>query len=153
VVGGLTALHDRVADQAHAAELADHVDALAIGLEVGVDARQLHAAGLAAVDQRDRSYRTRRRARAVADAAERIHQLRPSAHDAEHDLLRARPHARTRADALGRVDRRAQARRHHLAHRGQVLGDLRRDAFARAIDSLPQPVRQHGDAQYPAEDQ
>ena len=113
----LPTLADRVADQAHAAELADDVHAGARGLEVRVEARQLHAAGGGAVDERDRLHRARLHARRVADARERVQQLGLAVDHADDLVLRAREHARARPDAPHRVDHRVDGVGDDLAER------------------------------------
>jgi hypothetical protein len=140
----LAALLDRVADQAHAAQLADHVDAGVRGLEVGVDRGQLDAAVGGAEHQRDGLDRARRHAAAVADAGERVDQVGAAVHQADHVVLGAGPHARARADAGVDVDRRVDRRRHQIvAEVGDVGGDAGGAVVPQAIDQLPGQV--HGE--------
>src|SRR5690606_37120703 len=103
-VQALPALLEGVADQAHAAQLADDVEPRHVGLEVLPDARQLDAAALRAEDQLDRVHRAGALTQAVADAARRRDRHGLAVPYAEHGLLRARRDAVAGADAALGID-------------------------------------------------
>ena len=145
VVGGLAALPDGVAHQAHPAELPDHVDALARRLEVRIEERELDAPPRAAEHELDRADRARLHARAVADAGERVHELRFALDDLDDQLLRAGPDAPARTDADVCIDLRMERVRDGLAQK--------RHGFHHAPGALrparempaPQPVEDRRD--------
>jgi hypothetical protein len=110
----LAPLLERVANETHPTELAGDEDARHAGLEARRQQRDLDAPPLGAEDESDRFDRARRAARAVTDAVGRAHELRASADDAEHVMLRlfrTDLHAAAATDAARRIDDRMQGRR------------------------------------------
>jgi hypothetical protein len=115
----LAALLGGLADQAHAAELAGDEQARHVGLEIGLQQRDVQAAFLGAEDQRDRIERAGRMAGAVADAGRGVDQ-RGLAVDHAQRMLGADLDAGAGADAQGGVDDRVQRRRLVQARRQRV---------------------------------
>ena len=110
-VHGLPALLDRVANQAHPAQLSGDEEAGHVRLEVGADLGNIDAARRGAEDQRDRVRRARAPARAVPYAVRRVAQLGAPIDDAEHALaLRTRGDARPAPGTEAGVDHGMQRR-------------------------------------------
>ncbi len=121
VVRGLASLAHGVANETHPAELADDVDARALRLEVGIEHGQLDPALGASVDELDRVDGARRHAGGMADAGERVQELRLPPDDAQDVLLGAYANARARSDAPVRIDDRVDGVGHDFAERRYVL--------------------------------
>src|SRR5690606_8509937 len=136
----LPALLERIADQAHAAQLSHDVQPRHVGLEVLADARQLDAAALRAEDQLDRVHRAGALAEAVADAARGRDRHGLAVPYAEHGLLRARRDAVAGADAALGIDDGVE--RDGLVQ--AVAERLQLGLFGLALEALlPPMVRQH----------
>ncbi len=107
----LSPLLGGLADQSHAAQLSRDENSGNVGLEVGLHQRNVDAAPLAAVDERDRADRARGGARTVTDARGGIRELRFAVNDPQC-LLGADLRARTGPNADHRIDDGMQ--RHRL---------------------------------------
>jgi len=104
----LLALFDGVADQAHATELAGHVETGNIGLEVRADVRQFNAPAFSSEHQGDGAHGTGGAAGAMADAFGRSDQFGLAADQAQHIAFRAGLHACAAANAEQRIDEGVQ---------------------------------------------
>ena len=153
VVGGLPALADGVADETHAPELADDVEARARRLEVRIEQRQLDAARRGAEDELDGLHGARGETRRVADARERVEELGLPVDDAEDLLLRAREDARARADASIEIDDGVDRVGHDLAERRHVLQRRQGLRLVLAMAARQQPVEDGRDDHGPCERQ